>query len=178
MNTKALLEERRQKDVFFKSHPQSPLTHEQKHNFNGLSYFDPNADLELTVDVEEFEDKVQITMQTTTGDFQNYLKWGKFSFEVGSETVELTLFYSPNSGHFFLPFMDATNQNESYSGGRYLDPERIGETQFHINLNRAYSPYCAYNTQWSCPIPPQDNRLSARIEAGEKRPSDTWAESY
>ena len=26
----------------------------------------------------------------------------------------------------------------------------------------------AYNDKWSCPIPPKENRLKVRIEAGEK----------
>jgi uncharacterized protein (DUF1684 family) len=32
----------------------------------------------------------------------------------------------------------------------------------------AYVPYCAYNAQWSCPLPPRENRLGVRVEAGEK----------
>jgi len=27
----------------------------------------------------------------------------------------------------------------------------------------------AYNENWSCPIPPKENRLKVRIEAGEMR---------
>jgi uncharacterized protein (DUF1684 family) len=31
-------------------------------------------------------------------------------------------------------------------------------------------PYCVYDySKWSCPIPPAENRLTVRIEAGEKK---------
>ncbi len=38
-----------------------------------------------------------------------------------------------------------------------------------ICRTKAYYPYCAYNDKWSCPFPPPENRLSVRIEAGEKK---------
>lgn len=168
MNEQALLAERRNKDTFFKSHPQSPLSKAQREHFEGLAYFDPNPALDLTLEAEEFVDKASVTMQTTTGDLRDYEKWGKIRFEVSGETAELTLFYSPDHEFFFLPFMDTTNGAESYSGGRYLEPEYLGGGKFHVDFNLAYAPYCAYGDQWSCPIPPLENRLKLRIEAGEK----------
>lgn len=175
----ALLDERRLKDEFFKSHPQSPLTPDQQKNFTSLSYFDPNPDLDLTLEAEEFADKSVIQMQTSTGDIQTYQQWGKISFAVGDEgEAELTLFYSPAHGSFFLPFMDATSGSETYGAGRYLDPEWLGNNRFHVDFNIAYSPYCAYNDRWNCPIPPMENRLTMRIEAGEKKPDTAWAASY
>lgn len=169
---------REQKDQFLKQHPQSPLTPDQREKFDGLSYFEPNALFDLEVQVEEFTEKESIQMQTSTGTVQEFLKYGRFTFDVGDETVELILYYSKNSGHFFLPFMDATNGEESYSAGRYIDPHPISAGLFHIDFNLAYAPYCAYNDNWTCPIPPQENRLKVRIEAGEKKPSETWAVSY
>jgi len=174
----ALLDERRMKDEFFKSHPHSPLTPDQQKNFTSLSHYDPNPDLDLTLEAEEFEDKVVIQMQTSTGDVQTYQKWGKISFVVGDDMAELVLFYSPSNGHFFLPFMDATSGSETYGAGRYIDPEWLGDNRFHVDFNIAYSPYCAYNDRWSCPIPPAENRLKVRIEAGEKKPDTVWAVSY
>jgi uncharacterized protein (DUF1684 family) len=174
----ALLDERRMKDEFFKSHPQSPLTPDQQKQFTSLSYYDPNPDLDLTLEAEEFEDKDVVQMQTSTGDIKVYQKWGKISFEVGSDTAELTLFYSPDHGSFFLPFMDGTSGSETYGAGRYIDPEWLGGNRVHVDFNIVYSPYCAYNDRWNCPIPPMENRLKVRIEAGEKKPDTVWAPSY
>lgn len=164
-----LLAERRQKDEFFKSSRQSPLTPEQRKTFTGLAYYEPNPSLDLTLEATEFTDKEAVTMQTTTGDVRTFLKWGKFAFAVEGQSAELVLYYGPESAHFFLPFMDATNTDETYSGGRYIDPEWLGGRQFHIDFNLAYAPYCAYNDRWSCPIPPLENRLKVKIEAGEKK---------
>jgi len=41
-----------------------------------------------------------------------------------------------------------------------------------VDFNLAYNPYCAYNENWSCPLPPRANRISVRIEAGEKKYHD------
>ena len=76
---------RMQKDDFFGSHPQSPLTAEQKQSFDGLKYFLENPDLRLEVQVEEFATKEQIVMQTTTGGEQHYQRFGKFRFVVDGQ---------------------------------------------------------------------------------------------
>ena len=67
-----LEEFRKEKDAFFKSHPQSPLTPEQKRAFRGLSYFPESPALRLEVTVEEFNPKETVKMQTSTGDVQTY----------------------------------------------------------------------------------------------------------
>jgi hypothetical protein len=37
-----------------------------------------------------------------------------------------------------------------------------------VDFNYAYSPSCAYNPNWSCPIPPGENWVTVSIRAGEK----------
>lgn len=157
---------RQEKDRFFRMHPQSPLTHEQRHRFQGLKYFDENSALDLVVDVEEFPTKETIEMQTSTGDVQHYQRFGRFKFNVDDEEAELTI-YSSEQG-FFLPFVDALAGKETYGAGRYLEPEPEGGKKFHVDFNIAYNPYCAYNDMYSCPLPPWENRLKVAIRAGEK----------
>ena len=67
---------RAEKNEFFGSHPQSPLTRGQKKDFHGLQYFPENDSLRLEVQVEEFENKQTFEMQTSTGDVQIYKKFG------------------------------------------------------------------------------------------------------
>jgi len=157
---------RKEKDEFFANHPQSPLTHEQKHGFKGLNYFPENPDLKLEVKVEEFEKKEQITMQTSTGDVLTYDRFGRFHFIVDGQPAELTLYSS--DGEFFLPFADALAGKETYGAGRYMEPHPLGKGMFLIDFNYAYNPYCAYNAHWSCPVTPAENRLKVPIRAGEK----------
>jgi hypothetical protein len=159
---------RKQKDAFFKNHPQSPLPPQDRAGFKGLVYYPVDENLNLMLEAEEFDEKDEIQMQTSTGDVRSYLRWGRVHFSVDDQPAELTLFYSPESGYFFLPFMDATSGQETYGAGRYLEPHMVDETRVQVDFNLAYSPYCAYNENYSCPIPPAENRLKVRIEAGEK----------
>lgn len=162
------------KDEFFADHPQSPLTPEQKRNFHGLAYFPENPDLRLEVPVEEFQDKTKIQMQTSTGDIQNYRRYGKFRFMANGEQAELTIYV--NDQGFFLPFVDSLAGSETYPAGRYLEPEALVNGKFLIDFNLAYNPYCAYNNHWSCPLTPFENRLKVPVQAGEKIPSVAWAQ--
>jgi len=157
---------RKSKDQFFKQHPQSPLTHDQRQQFTGLSYFPENPELDLTLKIEPFEDQETITMQTSTGDEQTYMRYGKFHFQVEGQDAELTIYASPHG--FFLPFVDSLSGKETYGAGRYLDPEELPDGRFRIDFNLAYNPYCAYNENWSCPLTPFENRLKVPIRAGEK----------
>jgi uncharacterized protein len=161
-----LNEFRKMKDDFFSHDGQSPLTPAQKKAFTGLNYFPPNPDLILEVAVDEFPDKQNIEMQTTTGDVQVYERYGKFSFTVGGVATELIIYRSEDS--FFLPFVDSLAGKETYPAGRYLEPESLGNNRFRVDFNLAYNPYCAYNDYWSCPLTPFENHIKVSIRAGEK----------
>jgi uncharacterized protein (DUF1684 family) len=157
---------RKRKDHFIAHDQQSPLTGEQQENFQGLKYYPEDPALRLEIEVEPFAEQQQVQMQTSTGDLRTYARYGRFSFEVDGETAELTLFGSPHG--YFLPFVDANAGSETYGAGRYLDPEQLPNGKFLIDFNLAYNPYCAYNENYSCPLPPAENRLKVAIEAGEK----------
>ncbi len=172
MNTAPLIAARRQKDAFFREHPQSPLTPEQQAQFDGLRYYPPNPELDLVVSVEPLPDSPEIIMQTTAGDARRYRRHGRFTFTVDGREAQLTI-YEADYG-FFLPFVDAGAGVETYPAGRYLEPERLDDGRFHVDFNQAYNPYCAYNDAWNCPITPAENRLKVAIRAGEKLPQGAW----
>ncbi len=158
---------RAEKDQFFATHPQSPLTPEQKRQFKGLNYFPVNPALRLEIVVEEFPQKDKVQMPTTTGGAQTYTRYGKIKFTVDGQETELTI-YAGQHG-FFLPFVDSLAGKESYGAGRYLEPEPLGKNnKFIVDFNLAYNPFCAYNDRWACPITPSENRLKVPIHAGEK----------
>ncbi len=157
---------RAEKDEFFKSHSQSPLTREQRGTFQGLNYFPADDSLCFETKVEEFPLKQGFDMQTSTGGVQHYERFGRFSFLVDGESVELTIYRSEHG--FFLPFVDSLAGKDTYPAGRYLEPEPLPGGRFFIDFNLAYNPYCAYNEMWSCPITPAENRLKVPIRAGEK----------
>ncbi len=166
---------RKQKDDFFAQHPQSPLTGQQKRDFRGLAYFPDAPELRLELDMDVFAQKDQIDMQTSTGDVQSYIRYGKIRFSVEGQQAELTVYASQDG--FFLPFVDSLAGKETYPAGRYLEPELLPDRKILVDFNLAYNPYCAYNDQWSCPLTPFENRLKVPVRAGEKIPEGDWAKT-
>jgi len=164
---------RASKDEFFAKDHHSPLTQEQQQLFDGLEYFPENPDLRLELEIDEFVEKNSIEMQTSTGDVQTHLRYGKIHFQVDDQEVELTL-YKDTHG-FFLPFVDDLAGKETYGAGRYLEPESLPDGKLLVDFNYAYNPYCAYNDLYSCPLTPRENRLKVSIKAGEKLPTGEWA---
>lgn len=166
-----LEEFRREKDAFFRDDPRSPLAPEQRETFSGLAYFpeDPSLAIEARLETENVDLAETITMQTTTGGEQRYRRAGVIRFEIVGTPARLTLFTSPDTDEWFLPFRDATSGKETYGAGRYLEVDPAGpDGRVLVDLNLAYNPYCAYNPEWSCPIPPGENWLAVPIRAGER----------
>jgi uncharacterized protein len=162
---------RAEKDEFFRQHPRSPLTPEQRSKFEGLAYYPENDALLIreTLQREGVDLDEAIVMQTTTGGTQSYRRAGVVRFSVAGVPAQVTLFTSSDAPELFLPFRDATSGRETYGAGRYLEVEPPGLDQLAVvDLNYAYNPYCAYNPDWSCPIPPGENWLAVPIRAGEK----------
>ena len=72
----------------------------------------------------------------------------------------------------FTIFRDPTAGDTTYASGRFLYVEekpKPGEI-FKLDLNRAYNPPCAFSEFTTCPLPPKQNILKVKIEAGEKYP--------
>ena len=66
-------------------------------------------------------------------------------------------------------FMDKTTGKETFAGGRFLvlgKPDENGDIT--LDFNKALNFPCAYNAYTTCPIPPEKNRLSLTVSAGEK----------
>lgn len=161
-------------DQFMKLHPQSPLEPEDRETFEGLNYYDYNPELVFDVKIERYPaTEPLITMQTSTGDTRHYRRWGHFMITVAGQSGELTIYADTYGGDLFLPFKDATNGDETYGAGRYMDNhrpaiQRLQGDTYRIDFNHAYNPYCAYNLGYSCPLPPRENWLKLPIRAGEK----------
>jgi uncharacterized protein (DUF1684 family) len=155
-----------EKDEFFGSHSQSPLSREQQMNFQGLNYFPEDPALRKEVVLKVFPLQESVSIQTTGGEPQTYLRYGRFKFDIEGQVAELTLYASQDG--FFLPFIDSLAGKETYPAGRYIEVEQLPDEKFLVDFNLAYNPYCAYNENWSCPLTPPENRLKVPIRAGEK----------
>lgn len=91
-------------------------------------------------------------------------------FEVAGNVFRMDLWKdSDDTVNFFTAFGDETNGAETYGGGRFIwvnAPDEQGRTV--VDFNRSYNPPCVFTDFATCPLPPRQNRLALRIEAGEK----------
>ena len=163
---------RMETNEFFRRSEKSPLTDEQKEKFTGLSYFpiDPKYRIKAKFVKNTREQIVEINI--TDGSMREYYVYGWAEFRLDGKKLRLTV-YKPakeDSEYFFIPFYDETSADITYGGGRYVEPETIENDKIVIDFNLAYNPYCAFNHNYRCPIPPRENRLEVPILAGEKIP--------
>lgn len=156
------------KDKFFKKDADSPLDSAQKKRFRKLAYFTENPALDLTLTLDTANAGTPLVVVTTRGEERQYVRMGVVEVPLPDGPVRLTILRDANRGHIFLPFRDATCGVESYPMGRFLEPQERPDGRLDIDFNYAYNPYCAYGDGWNCPIPPDENVLTVRIEAGEQ----------
>ncbi len=69
----------------------------------------------------------------------------------------------------FFIFHDETSGKETYAPGRFLYTDLAKDGQVVLDFNKAYNPPCAFTPYATCPLPPKQNRLAVRIEAGERK---------
>lgn len=135
--------------------------------FNGIETFRPNPEWQVMAEFEAFEEAREIQVPTVTGTDEKYMCPGILRFRIGDSVVELQPLESGK--RFFIIFADETSGLETYGGGRFLYTEKPGRKgRLLIDFNRAYNPPCAFTPYATCPLPPGENILPVRIEAGEK----------
>ncbi|WP_162428728.1 DUF1684 domain-containing protein [Pontibacter pudoricolor] len=170
--TKPLLKEREDKDLSFRSRTNSPFTEEDRRDFKNLVYYEPNVAYRVTARLEDLPKQDTLLMPLTNGSYEPYLRYAIANFELEGQPQRLTLYKKlakEEKDQWFVPFTDKTNGFETYGGGRYLDiPYKEDAKTVVLDFNRAYTPFCAFNPEYVCPVPPKDNRLTVSIPAGEK----------
>jgi uncharacterized protein (DUF1684 family) len=162
------------RDELFAGHPQSPLPPAERAGFTGLPYFPPNPEAVVDVALRPASGVLEIDTGGPDG-VVRYRRVGVAATPWGPLTLWWIEAYG---GGLFLPFRDGTCGQESYGGGRYLTDTvkgtfgrglvRTGTNQVRLDFNYAYNPSCAYDPRWACPLAPEENRLVARVAAGEQ----------
>ena len=158
----------------------SILSKKQLRKFKGLGFWSIDIKYRVKARFEPALIKLPVKIATSTGVPRVYHTYGAVFFEVDGVEYRLAVFQNPKfiatpdheyKDHLLLGFTDQTSGDGSYGGGRYVDmlvtDIRKDDTVF-IDFNKAYNPYCAYTAGYSCAIPPEENDLAVRIEAGVK----------
>ncbi|MGA0559164.1 DUF1684 domain-containing protein [Larkinella sp. VNQ87] len=159
-------QKRKDKDDYFRTSTESPFTDKAK--FKGLTYFNPDPAYRLTARLEPFADKKKLVVRLTDGSEEVYEKYAHAVFTLQDEVCRLLVLKHENT--LSILFKDQTSGKETYGGGRYLDlsTDDAKENRIVIDFNEAYNPYCVYNHEYACPIPPAENTLPVAVRAGEK----------
>jgi len=159
----------------FSDRKESPLTDEGFKNFISLDFFPIDSTFKITAKFELEKNQETFEMPTTTERLPIYKTYGKALFNIDGKELVIHIYQNQDlikedkyKNHLFIPFMDTTNGNETYEGGRFIDLEIPKGNTIVIDFNTAYNPYCAYNHKYSCPIPPKENKLEVAVKAGVK----------
>lgn len=172
---------RAEKDEFFADHPQSPIPPEERDEFDGLDYFDPDSTYRVNATATVHDDPEVVLMDTTAGREMRYLRVATLEFDLDRDdedledgSFELAAYQleTPNEEPLFVPFRDKTTGQQTYEGGRYMElsPDRdlADGDELVVDFNLAYTPFCAYSETFDCPLPPEENWLEVTIPAGER----------
>jgi uncharacterized protein (DUF1684 family) len=160
-----------EKDRFMRESSQSPVPADKRATFPPLSYFPVDPSYRVPASFQDSEGGPIVVMPTSTGERRNMQRVGTLSFTLKGRPMTLGAFVEAGEkdrSRLFVPFGDLTNGTETYPGGRYLDLDRTATGIYDLDFNRAYHPFCYYNSAYDCPIPPAENRLKLPIRAGER----------
>jgi uncharacterized protein (DUF1684 family) len=160
-------QERAAKDELFRSGADSPIPN--KADFHGLHYFKVNLDYRVKATISPYmKDDKEYIVQYTDSTSEKYERYGYAHFSINNQPQKLLLL--KHDGVISVLFRDETSGIESYGGGRYLDfsPSDVKNNSIILDFNKAYNPYCAYEPNFACPLPPAENTMHISIFAGEQ----------
>ena len=166
---------RADRDAEFRDPETSPLETWEVPRFKGLKYFEIDPRLRLQARFVRTANEKKFNMPTSSGMTTVYVKYGELIFKLQNRLHKLSVYQSEALAQtkkyqnlLLIPFTDQTSGKATYGGGRYIDFEIPSSAEVTLDFNLAYNPSCAYSSRFNCPIPPRENRLQTKIEAGEK----------
>lgn len=161
----AILAARAERDRFLAEHYASPIPEEHRAGFAGADYYEPDEQFVFLGSFRESASKVAVP--SSTGTVSDYHGLGIIEMTIDDHPYALTVL-DDGDGGAFLAFGDATNGNTTYGGGRYVGVEIDDNAIVIVDFNQAANPYCVYDEEYSCPLPPPGNTITGPIEAGER----------
>lgn len=170
-----ILEYQKEQNESFKDPNSSPLPDKYRKDFEGLDFFEPDTNYIVKAHFVRTPDAEPFLMPTTTDRQTREVVYGIAHFTLNGTEHKLEVYQSLGlmddekyEDYLFLPFLDNTNGEETYGGGRYIDLTIPDGDTLVIDFNKAYNPYCVYNKKYSCPLVPRQNYLRTKVRAGVK----------
>ena len=145
-----------------------------RRNFTRLEWYPVDERFRVRGKFTPHAEPMTVRTMNILGDIETYQSTGHVTLTVADREVRMLPVNSGDQLWFIL--RDATSGDETYPAARFLyadAPDADGWTT--VDFNKAYNPPCAFNPHTTCPLPPPDNRLEVRVEAGEKNYSGPGA---
>jgi uncharacterized protein (DUF1684 family) len=142
---------------------------ETRTHFKGLEYYPIDPKWRVTARFEAYHPPKKIPITDVTGATSDSISPGALIFELEGKEYRLDPVLEEGSDEYFIIFRDLTSRDTTYGAGRYLYAPMAKDGKTVIDFNKAYNPPCAFTPFATCPLPPLQNRLPLRIEAGEKK---------
>jgi uncharacterized protein (DUF1684 family) len=143
---------------------------ETRTHFKGLEYFPIDPKWRIEARFEPYKPMKKIPILDVTGRTEDSDSPGALVFTVDGKEYRIDPVLEDGSEEFFIIFRDATSKDATYPAGRYLYAKKPGaDGKVIVDFNKAYNPPCSFTPYATCPLPPLQNRLPLRIEAGEKK---------
>jgi len=144
--------------------PENPARKE----FHGLDYFPVSEAYRVTA--RWVAEPREIPVLNVLGQTEPSHSPGYAEFTIGGKQLRLyPILEEPDAQELFYIFRDQTSGKETYAAGRFLYSALPKDGRVVLDFNRAVNPPCAFTAYATCPLPPVENRLPVRIEAGEKK---------
>ena len=139
-----------------------------RRDFHGIDYYPANQAYRVTA---KFVPAARtIPIPSILGYTEPSKSPGYAVFRLQGKEYRLTpILEEPDAQSLFFIFRDQTANKETYGAGRFLYSDLPKDGQVVLDFNKAYNPPCAFTDYATCPLPPPENRLAVRIEAGEQR---------
>lgn len=137
-------------------------------NFSGIPHYPVDLAWRIAARFERAAPGETLMVPDVLGELEEKPLPGTVLLRLGEATHRIRAL-DGGDGRLWLVFGDATNDDTTYGGGRFLytDPP-AGDGTVLVDFNRAYNPPCVFSPYATCPLPPPENRLPVRIEAGER----------
>lgn len=134
-------------------------------NFTGMKYFPINP--ELHFEARLIGDAKKIPILNILGETEMQDSPGVAEFTYKGQKYHLRPIFEDKT--LFFLFKDPTNKTETYQAGRMLNTPLPVNGRIDLDFNRSYNPPCTFTPYATCPLPPKENTLPFRVEAGEMR---------
>jgi uncharacterized protein (DUF1684 family) len=135
--------------------------------FRGLRWYEPNPAYRAVGTFKPYAEVKVVQIPNILGDLEPFNAVGTVTFSMAGS--EHTMEAWRSGKRLWFVFRDRTSGRDTYPSARFLYADEPIDGKVIVDFNFAQNPPCAYNPFTTCPLPPQQNRLTIAIEAGEKK---------